>query len=61
MSNISFEAARWNGPKIVALGGGNGLASMLRGLKKYTENVTAIVTVADDGGSSGKMCIRDRP
>lgn len=55
MSNISFEAARWNGPKIVALGGGNGLASMLRGLKKYTENVTAIVTVADDGGSSGML------
>lgn len=53
MADISFESARWNGPKIVTLGGGNGLACMLRGLKKYTENVTAIVTVADDGGGSG--------
>ena len=43
------------GPRIVALGGGNGLASLLRGLKKYTHNLTAIVTVADDGGSSGEL------
>lgn len=41
------------GPKIVAIGGGTGLSTMLRGLKKYTKNLTAIVTVADDGGSSG--------
>lgn len=41
------------GPKIVVIGGGTGLSVLLRGLKKYTSNITAIVTVADDGGSSG--------
>lgn len=41
--------------RIVAIGGGHGLASMLRGLKHYTSDVTAIVTVADDGGSSGML------
>lgn len=43
------------GPKVVALGGGTGLSNLLRGLKLYTSNITAIVTVADDGGSSGKL------
>src|SRR5438093_191822 len=43
------------GPRVVALGGGTGLSTMLRGLKKYTGNLTAIVTVADDCGSSGKL------
>jgi len=43
------------GPRVVALGGGTGLSTMLRGLKRYTGNLTAIVTVADDGGSSGKL------
>ena len=43
------------GPKIVAVGGGTGLSTMLRGLKKYTRNLTAIVTVADDGGGSGML------
>ena len=43
------------GPKIVAIGGGNGLSTMLRGLKTYTRNLTAIVTVADDGGGSGML------
>lgn len=43
------------GPKVVALGGGTGLPSVLRGLKQYTSNLTAIVTVADDGGSSGRL------
>lgn len=43
------------GPKIVAIGGGTGLSVLLRGLKKYTSNITAIVTVADDGGGSGKI------
>ncbi len=48
--------ARWeNGPKIVAIGGGHGLSALLRGLKQYTRNVTAIVTVADDGGGSGVL------
>jgi len=42
-------------PKIVAIGGGHGLASLLRGLKHHTPNITAIVTVADDGGSSGRL------
>ena len=41
------------GPKIVAFGGGTGLSTMLRGLKAYTSNITAVVTVADDGGGSG--------
>lgn len=41
--------------KIVAVGGGTGLSVMLKGLKKYTNNLTAIVTVADDGGGSGKL------
>ncbi len=44
---------RDRGPKIVAIGGGHGLATLLRGLKTYTYNLTAVVTVADDGGSSG--------
>ena len=44
-----------SGPKIVAIGGGHGLAALLSGLKRYTTNITAIVTVADDGGSSGRL------
>ncbi len=43
------------GPKIVAIGGGTGLSTLLRGLKEHTSNITAIVTVADDGGSSGAL------
>ncbi len=43
------------GAKIVAIGGGTGLSMLLRGIKKYTNNVTAIVTVGDDGGSSGRL------
>ncbi|QCX34472.1 YvcK family protein [Caloramator sp. E03] len=43
------------GPKIVAIGGGTGLSTMLRGLKEYTSNICAIVTVADDGGGSGVL------
>ena len=46
---------RSRGPKIVALGGGTGLSTLLRGLKTYSANITAVVTVADDGGSSGKL------
>ncbi|MDR1784519.1 MAG: YvcK family protein [Endomicrobium sp.] len=41
--------------KIVALGGGSGLSTLLRGLKKYNKSITAVVNVADDGGSSGKL------
>ena len=43
------------GPRLVALGGGTGLSTLLRGLKAYSSNITAIVTVADDGGSSGRL------
>lgn len=43
------------GPRIVAIGGGTGLSTMLRGLKDYTSNISAIVTVADDGGGSGVL------
>lgn len=43
------------GPRIVAIGGGTGLSTLLRGLKVYSANITAIVTVADDGGSSGRL------
>ena len=43
------------GPKIVVIGGGTGLSNLLRGLKAHTSNLSAIVTVADDGGSSGRL------
>ncbi|WP_287129953.1 gluconeogenesis factor YvcK family protein [Candidatus Cyanaurora vandensis] len=43
------------GAKIVAIGGGTGLSTLLRGLKHYSNNITAVVTVADDGGSSGRL------
>ena len=46
---------RIRGPKVVAIGGGTGLSTLLRGLKEHTQNITAIVTVADDGGSSGRL------
>jgi uncharacterized cofD-like protein len=46
---------RQRGPRIVTIGGGHGLSTLLRGLKSYTRNLTAVVTVADDGGSSGKL------
>ena len=43
------------GPRLAVIGGGHGLSNMLRGLKRYTENISAIVTVADDGGGSGML------
>ncbi|NLE65733.1 MAG: hypothetical protein GX606_07470, partial [Elusimicrobia bacterium] len=43
------------GPKIVAIGGGHGLSNLLLALKEYTANIAAIVTVADSGGSSGRL------
>jgi uncharacterized cofD-like protein len=52
---VSDYRRRDRGPRIVAIGGGHGLANLLRGLKAYTHNITAIVTVADDGGSSGEL------
>jgi len=47
--------SRGRGPKIVAIGGGTGLSVLLRGLREHTDNLTAIITVADDGGSSGRL------
>ena len=56
MFDMPRDLQQWeNGPRIVAIGGGTGLSTMLRGLKKYTKNLTAIVTVADDGGGSGVL------
>lgn len=55
LDGLSAYRKRERGPRIVALGGGTGLASLLRGLKSHTGNLTAIVTVADDGGSSGEL------
>ncbi|HEU6439806.1 MAG TPA: gluconeogenesis factor YvcK family protein [Terriglobales bacterium] len=43
------------GPKTVVIGGGTGLSTLLRGIKEHTSNITAVVTVADDGGSSGRL------
>lgn len=54
-ASLYFHTRRGRGPQIVAIGGGTGLPSLLRGLKAFTSNVTAIVTVADDGGSSGRL------
>jgi len=55
LDTLSTYRRRKKGPRIVALGGGTGLSSLLRGLKKYSHNLTAIVTVTDDGGSSGEL------
>ena len=56
MSDAYPTLQQWErGPRIVAIGGGTGLSTMLRGLKRYTQNLTAIVTVADDGGGSGML------
>ena len=56
MTDLLPSLQQWErGPKIVAVGGGTGLSTMLRGLKKYTRNLTAVVTVADDGGGSGVL------
>lgn len=55
VDTVSAHRRLGRGPKIVALGGGTGLSTLLRGLKTYTGNLTAIVTMADDGGSSGRL------
>ena len=44
-----------NGPNIVVIGGGTGLSTLLKGIKEHSSNITAIVTVTDDGGSSGRL------
>lgn len=51
----TYHGPSGKGPRIVAIGGGTGLSTMLRGLKRHTNNLTAIVTVADDGGGSGVL------
>lgn len=54
--DLLYEKRRSNrGPDIVAFGGGTGLSNLLRGLKRNSDNLTAVVTVADDGGSSGRL------
>lgn len=55
VDTLASYRRRERGPRIVAIGGGHGLATLLRGLKAYSHNITAIVTVADDGGSSGQL------
>jgi uncharacterized cofD-like protein len=55
MIDALIEGRLKRGYKIVAIGGGTGLSTMLRGLKKHTSNLTAIVSVSDDGGSSGRL------
>jgi uncharacterized cofD-like protein len=52
---LSQHRRREKGPRIVVVGGGTGLSTLLRGLKDYTHNITAVVSVADDGGSSGRL------
>ena len=52
---VSEHRRRGRGPRVVAIGGGTGLSTLLRGLKAHTSNLTALVTVADDGGSSGRL------
>ena len=52
---VYAHSKRQKGLRIVALGGGTGLPSVLRGIKPFTSNITAVVTVADDGGSSGRL------
>lgn len=51
----SFESTGSRGPRVVALGGGHGLSASLAALRHLTGNLTAVVTVADDGGSSGRL------
>jgi uncharacterized cofD-like protein len=55
IDNLYAHSRRQRGMKVVAIGGGTGLPSVLRGLKGFTSNITAVVTVADDGGSSGRL------
>lgn len=52
---LTQHRRRERGPRVVVLGGGTGLYTLLRGIKNYTYNITAIVSVADDGGSSGRI------
>ena len=53
--SLYIERVLGAGPRVVVIGGGSGLPNLLRGLKNMTSNITAVVTVADDGGSSGRL------
>lgn len=55
LDSLYVERVLGAGPKVVVVGGGSGLPNLLRGLKHYTSNLTAVVTMADDGGSSGRL------
>jgi len=55
VAELERHQTRKHGPKIVAIGGGHGLSTLLRGLKTVSHNISAVVTVADDGGSSGRL------
>jgi len=55
MGSLNHLGEHQQGPRIVAIGGGTGMPGLLRGLRDYTGNITAVVTVADDGGSSGRL------
>ena len=55
IDEIADYRRRERGPRVVVIGGGHGLSTLLRGMKEYTHNLTAVVTVADDGGSSGRL------
>lgn len=55
IDTVSEYRRRERGPRIVVIGGGTGLSALLRGLKEYSRNITAVVTVADNGGSSGEL------
>jgi uncharacterized cofD-like protein len=55
IDELAEHRKRDRGPRIVTIGGGHGLSTLLRGLKTFSYNITAVVTVADDGGSSGRL------
>jgi len=55
VDSLASYRRRERGPRIVAIGGGHGLATLLRGIKQFSHNITAVVSVADDGGSSGRL------
>lgn len=55
LEKLKLKQREKTDPKVVVLGGGTGQSIFLRGLKKHTKNITAVVTVADDGGGSGVL------
>lgn len=55
VDQVSGFRKRERGPRVVVIGGGHGIATVLRGMKEHTQNLTAVVSVADDGGSSGEL------